>query len=565
MQGNKHCDYFSCKLFVSWSPRKRCAELIKRKFCLQCLSPGVTFSDPHKCDTKYVCPDVSHQAHAKCLHVLVCERHKQSPYNVDLLKSFSKNFIDKRGIFHDYSRNIALTVSCHFSILKTPPSFNLPNVIQDVPDRAIFLLQTISVDGVRLRIFYDRGAGDAVLKWSAVQALQSLGRAVLVNDAPISMAGVGGVTSVTDYGLWSICLPNISGENVVITGVCMEKVTSEFPEYHLADVEGEIRQKCDTIPKLSNVVGGETDILLGSKYLRFHPREVWRCEESGLTVSDSVFSSVDGSTGVINGPHPKFTEVEDHHWQTRNQEQTHFSYHAQEVLQYRANYDNYVKSSVVGKYDPGLCDTYLKIENVQVTPPNCLKTSDEIENAGTVENSVSSHCKLVVASVSPRGQLALNRFICRDNYFGIFVIKLTCFIVVFIVIVTALIMLKRNLARSTDRGSFLFTVRPIFENFTFPNPNPIVSTGLDCKSQPSKNTSIITVPLTLPNAHITAPHFVEFNKIVDITNLCKIAPTPPSAYRAQMVTLIRPFDVGKVIFAGSAVAAKMLLSILFVV
>ena len=399
LQGNKHCDYFSCKFFVELSPARRCSELIKRKFCLTCLSPGVIYTSPHKCHIKYVCPDASHKTHpnGKGLHVLVCEKHRSSPANINLLQQYVKNFVEKRGTFHDFTRKIALTVLCFSNNFDITPLFaNLPNVIPDSPDRAIFLLQTINVDGVRLRIFYDRGAGDAVLKWTAVQALQKLGRAVLINGGTITMAGVGDMKSVTDYGLWSICLPLKTGYNVVITGVCMEKVTSEFPQYDLTDVERDIRWKVHTfggdqlaqlLPKLPAQVGGETDILLGSKYLRIHPREMWRCEDTGLTVSDSLFLSVDGSTGVLNGPHPKITEIEHHHWEKlQEQGQTHFSYYTPATLEYRAAYERHMNTMVMGKSDAPLCGTNqkLQIENALVTkrPPKCVKTFDEIDTAG---------------------------------------------------------------------------------------------------------------------------------------------------------------------------------------
>ena len=44
------------------------------------------------------------------------------------------------------------------------------------------------------------------------------------------------------------------------------------------------------------------------QYLKYFPLEIGRLE-SGLTLYCSVFSSADGSTGVIAGPHPSFTEV----------------------------------------------------------------------------------------------------------------------------------------------------------------------------------------------------------------------------------------------------------------
>ena len=319
-QGNKQCDFFSCKTFVDWSAKRRKIESLKRKYFLQCLNPNVKFFEAHFCHGKYVCPDQSHKSHKKGLHVLVCEDHKTSQANITLLQQFVTNIIDKRGTFHDFTRKISLT--CIYSSLTTAPQLfkNFENVIPDICERPIFPLQHISVEGTSLRVFYDRGAGDAVLKLAAIKALEKLGRAVQIREGNITMTGVGGIDSVTKWGEWSICLPLKNGYNTVITGVCMEQVTAEFPDYELSGVEADVREKIndasllEKLPKLSGRVGGETDILLGSKYLRIHPREVWRCEETGLTVAESFFLSVDGTAGVINGPHASFTEMERKHW-----------------------------------------------------------------------------------------------------------------------------------------------------------------------------------------------------------------------------------------------------------
>ena len=404
-EGKKHCDFFSCKTFVDWPCKTRNLELLKRKFCLQCLSPGKKHTAPHFCSKKYICPDPSHKSFDKGLHVLVCEEHKGSAANIDVLKKYIKNFIEKRGTFHDFTRNISLT--CIYSAVATDQALfeNLDNVIPDVSDRAIFPLQTIDVEGLPLRVFYDRGAGDAVLKWAAVDALKKLGRAVLIQSGPISMSGVGGIESVTHCGLWSICLPLKNGHNVVITGVCMENVTAEFPSYELAEVEKDVRERCqltggatllDQVPQLASQVGGETDILLGSKYLRIHPREVWKCEETGLSVADSLFSSVDGTTGVINGPHPKFTEIERQHWAKsslgHNVSMSSFSYYTKSVIEYRAAYELSANTLVLGDDDSNLnlCGVKQKFDleynsNALTVrrPPKCIKTFDEIDTAGT--------------------------------------------------------------------------------------------------------------------------------------------------------------------------------------
>ena len=55
------------------------------------------------------------------------------------------------------------------------------------------------------------------------------------------------VTGVGDQkaealGLYSICLPLHDGTNVTLSGVCMSRITSRLPEYHLKEVESELRK-----------------------------------------------------------------------------------------------------------------------------------------------------------------------------------------------------------------------------------------------------------------------------------------------------------------------------------
>ena len=67
---------------------------------------------------------------------------------------------------------------------------------------------------------------------------------------------------------------------------------------------------------LPNEVCGETDILLGIKYLQYHPQKAWK-SKAGLVVLDSCFVSVDGTTGVIGGPHAVFTELDRQYYSTQ--------------------------------------------------------------------------------------------------------------------------------------------------------------------------------------------------------------------------------------------------------
>ena len=408
-RGNLHCDYVSCKMFVDWSCKRRKSELYKKKFCFQCLSPGVKHFEAHNCCNKYVCPDDAHKSHDKGIHVLLCGDHKSSQANVGLLQQYMKNYIEKRGNFEDFTKNISL-ICISLNVQAERQLFkHLKNVIHDTRDRAIFPLQTIIVEGKRFRLFYDRGAGDAVIKWAAIRTLQKLKRAERIRPGPIPLSGVSDMKAVSHHGVYSIALPLKNGDNFVITGITMDKVTAALPEYDLSGVEKDVQEMCRTeggdelvekLPKLANKVGGDTDILLGSKYLLVHPKEVWRSDKTGLSVADSFFASEDGSTGVINGPHPLFTEMEEEHW--RNEGHVALSYYTNEVIEYRRAYELATNASLFGEEsDFDFCDSEVcgsqqkcllddpQFSHVAKKTPKCVKTFDEIDSAGT---EVSFRC-----------------------------------------------------------------------------------------------------------------------------------------------------------------------------
>ena len=63
------------------------------------------------------------------------------------------------------------------------------------------------------------------------------------------------------------------------------------------------------LPQLPQSVGGDTDFMLGIKYLRYYPEKVFQLP-SGLTIYRSWFKNADGTRGVVGGPHKVFTEIE---------------------------------------------------------------------------------------------------------------------------------------------------------------------------------------------------------------------------------------------------------------
>ena len=112
-------------------------------------------------------------------------------------------------------------------------------------------------------------------------------------------------------------LPLNNNTEISLVGSCLEKITHDFPLYPLDGVVyDDIMSACDqigfnksNIPKLAKMVGGQVDIMLGSKYLRYFPKEVFQLP-SGLTVYQSQFIDSSGCSGVIGGPHKLWAEIE---------------------------------------------------------------------------------------------------------------------------------------------------------------------------------------------------------------------------------------------------------------
>ena len=99
-----------------------------------------------------------------------------------------------------------------------------------------------------------------------------------------------------------------------MSGLCLDKVTGKFPVFSLETVENDIKvhyqnggQDPDDLPCLPGKVGGETDIMIGIKYLKYFPKEIHKLP-NGLTIYEAMFENSDGSLGVVAGPHPSFSD-----------------------------------------------------------------------------------------------------------------------------------------------------------------------------------------------------------------------------------------------------------------
>ena len=318
-------DYFACDKFAKADTKERFMILRKKKLCFQCLSPGKKGGHDGPCFDKFRCPHDSHKTHERGLHILICDKHKEEDENKKLLADYKTKFITFPSNSHkDFSKNISLH-SSH-------------NAFDDsVDERSIYLLQKIMIACHVLNLMYDNGCGDACFSKRAIDILTSLGRATCTLPGPLLLEGVSGLTTVSKHGRYKVSLPLHTGEEIELEGLCVDNVTSAFPGYPLEEVENDLRAFAATkgnvtdLPKLPTDVGGETDIMIGSQYLKYYPKSLLMLP-NGLTLYESQFLSSDGSRGVVCGPHKSFSDF-------HRRQGSHVSmgaYFSEQVLAYKS-------------------------------------------------------------------------------------------------------------------------------------------------------------------------------------------------------------------------------------
>ena len=298
-KGRKILQYYTCKNFVSKSPAERFNLLKDKGFCIQCLFPGASASSGKhaegKCQRDFTCSHPSHNKHSVRKHILLCEEHKSTDANKELLQKFVQRFI-RNPLLPDFSRQISLYKTSN----------------QLCYDQGIYILQEVCVDNNKLLIFYDNGCSDFVISKNAIDLLGS--RVKQISTQPINIGGVGDSTTQSLNGIYTVKLPLHNGNEVSLTGACLPKITETFPTYPLRDVEGDIDAAykasggTSTLPKLPSSIGGDVHIMIGIKYLRYHPSLKFQTP-SGLTIYESKFNNAAGGRGVVGGPHKVFTSV----------------------------------------------------------------------------------------------------------------------------------------------------------------------------------------------------------------------------------------------------------------
>ena len=169
------------------------------------------------------------------------------------------------------------------------------------------MLQTIKMGKASVHLFFDSGCSDMVCRFEAIRRMGEGAR------QEIHLLGV----LVSPHGVYQIRLPLYNGKNAVLSGICIDQITTVFPTYPLygkikSDVyKGYIQDGGDVnyLPTIPEYVGGAVDIMIGSKYQRYQPVPVFSLP-SGLTIYRSPFNNGTGGRGVIGGPHEVITEID---------------------------------------------------------------------------------------------------------------------------------------------------------------------------------------------------------------------------------------------------------------
>ena len=383
------CDvpYYACEEFVNMSTDDRRKELFKNKFCVQCLDPGRQCNDEHSCNKDFVCPNRFHKRFKRGLHVLVCSYHKDNEANKNLCKKFRDSIKDSRRL-----KPFSKVISINFSL---SAHIEIPTPL--VRESAIFMFQTIVIEGHKFNLFFDNGCGDMVIKKSALDILLGLNRATLEKPGPIPLSGVGDLVSWCQHGKYSVRLPLKGGGDVELTGLCLDKVTCTFPTYPLAKVTSQAKSMSSRVvkrkfPKMPKEVGGNTDILVGVLYNDIFPEQVHKFP-SGLAVHDSHFKGPDGSTGVFVGPHSEFSKAEREFRSNHSGHQVYFHqpeniFHPDTEL-YRMNFLNRIDVPLLESRDEQLkndsTETNSLISEVCICRrlPQQVKQFKMVDNAGT--------------------------------------------------------------------------------------------------------------------------------------------------------------------------------------
>ena len=105
--------------------------------------------------------------------------------------------------------------------------------------KTIYILQTIKVEQHEYSLFYDTGCFDTVSWYTPIKSTGK--RASKEFSGPVTL-GVGNAQITSSHGTYQVKLPLFNGNDAVLSGVCLDQITVEFPKYPLkGQVEADVR------------------------------------------------------------------------------------------------------------------------------------------------------------------------------------------------------------------------------------------------------------------------------------------------------------------------------------
>ena len=208
----------------------------------------MTWGPEHDCDQKFRCKNTYKNKRGEvndCLNrVLVCGFHANEERNMELFLEYKNKFsLSGRAKCEHFSRDVSISLHADSGSLRDENGGNLSSMEKSKKEEhAIFMFQTIEIENEKFNIFYDSGCGDLCPSRTAVDILITLNRAKQVAKGPSIIVGVGDVKSVCEDRAYCITLPLENGGEATMSGLCLTRVTGEFPMYSLDKVASDFHK-----------------------------------------------------------------------------------------------------------------------------------------------------------------------------------------------------------------------------------------------------------------------------------------------------------------------------------
>ena len=130
------------------------------------------------------------------------------------------------------------------------------------------------------------------------------------------LIGVGDSKFVSQHGVYQVTLPLSNESEAKLSGACLDQITLTFPQYPLKIVMKDMQKQFESsggnsnsVPSVIRFVGGYTDFMIGAKYHRYYPEQIFQLQ-TGITVYKSKFLNVNCSDEVFGGPHKLVSQMQ---------------------------------------------------------------------------------------------------------------------------------------------------------------------------------------------------------------------------------------------------------------